>query len=93
MEMAKQEIVPTYQDIYDVVLVDAPETVQPRLALTGHTPREYPHLSLVYLAKRSQLARCFSSRRLPGLSARGEDGEILDIGWRRILTLVDRGTG
>jgi len=56
MEMAKQENVPTYRDEYDLVLVDTPEAVKPRLVLTGHTPREYPHLSLVYLAKRSQLA-------------------------------------
>jgi len=56
MEMAKQELVPTYRDEYDVVMVDTADTVQPRLMLTGHTPREYPHLSLVYLVKRSQLA-------------------------------------
>ena len=55
-EMAKWEDVPMYQDIYDVVLVGAPEAVQPQLVLTGHTPREYPHLSLVYLEERSQLA-------------------------------------
>jgi hypothetical protein len=56
MEMAKQELVPTYQDEYDVVLVGQPETAQSRLKLEGHTPREYPHLSLVYLEKTSQLA-------------------------------------
>jgi hypothetical protein len=56
MEMPKQEMVPTYRDEYDIVLVGQPETVQPRLKLEGHTPREYPHLSLVYLEKTSQLA-------------------------------------
>jgi len=55
MEMAKQEIVPTYRDEYDIVLVDQPETVQPQLKLDGHTPREYPHLNLEYMEKRSQL--------------------------------------
>lgn len=56
MEMAKLEDVPTYQDEYDMVWVDQPETTQPRLKLNGHTPREYPHLSLVYLVNRSQVA-------------------------------------
>ena len=56
MEMPKQELVPTYRDEYDIVLVGQPETVHPRLKLEGHTPREYPHLSLVYIEKTSQLA-------------------------------------
>jgi len=56
MEMPKQEMVPTYRDEYDIVFVGSPETVQPRLKLEGHTPREYPHLSLAYLEKTSQLA-------------------------------------
>jgi hypothetical protein len=56
MEMPKQETVPTYTDEYDVIRVDDPEGIQPRLVLTGHTPREYPHLSLAYLQRRSQLA-------------------------------------
>jgi hypothetical protein len=56
MEMPRQEMVPTYRDEYDIVLVGQPETVQPRLKLEGHTPREYPHLSLVYFEKTSQLA-------------------------------------
>jgi hypothetical protein len=56
MELPKLETEPTYRDEYDIVLVDDPESVQPRLVLTGHTPREYLYLSLVYLAKRSQLA-------------------------------------
>jgi hypothetical protein len=55
-EMAKWEDVPAYRDVYKVVLVNTPELEQPRLALTGHVPREYPHLSLVYLPRRSQLA-------------------------------------
>jgi hypothetical protein len=56
MEMPKQESVPTYTDEYDPVNVDDPEAIQPRLVLTGHTPREYPHLSIEYLVERSQLA-------------------------------------
>jgi hypothetical protein len=56
MEMAKMEVVPSYRDEYDVVMVEEPEAVHPRLILTGHTPREYPHLSLEYLPDTSQLA-------------------------------------
>jgi hypothetical protein len=55
MVMHKFENVPTYTDEYDVVNVDDPEAAQPRLIITGHTPREYPHLSLRYLAERSKL--------------------------------------
>jgi hypothetical protein len=56
MEMAKQEDVPSYTDEYDILMVDRPEAVHPRLRLEGHTPREYPHLSFVYLERQSQLA-------------------------------------
>jgi hypothetical protein len=56
MEMPKAEMVPTYRDEYAMVLAGQPETVQSRLKLEGHTPREYPHLSLVHLEKTSQLA-------------------------------------
>lgn len=56
MDMQKLETVPTYQDIYDIVRVDDPETVYPQLTITGHTPREYPRLDIEYLPKRSQLA-------------------------------------
>ena len=55
MEMPKQEAAPTYTDKYDVVKVDDPESVY-SIALTGHTPREYPRLNLEYLQGRSQLA-------------------------------------
>lgn len=56
MELARQETLPDMRDEYDVVRVEAPEASQPRLVLTGHTPREYPHLRFEYLAGRSQLA-------------------------------------
>lgn len=56
MEMPKLDVVPSYRDEYDVVMVEEPEVVHPRLILTGHTPREYPHLSLEYLPDTSQLA-------------------------------------
>lgn len=56
VEMAKWENVQTHRDDYDLVLVDAPETVQPRLVFSGHTPREYAHLSLIYLPATSQIA-------------------------------------
>jgi len=56
MDMQKLENVPTYHDEYDIVKVDDPETVHPRLSITGHTPREYPLLNVEYLPKRSQLA-------------------------------------
>jgi hypothetical protein len=56
VEMPKLENTPSYRDEYDLALVDAPEAVQPRLALSGHTPREYPHLSIRYLAATSQIA-------------------------------------
>jgi hypothetical protein len=55
-EMPLQENVPMHQDVYDLVLVDTPEATQPRLTLTGHTPRDYAHLSLRYLPQRSQIA-------------------------------------
>jgi hypothetical protein len=56
MEMPRQEDVSTNTDEYDVVLVDQPEVIQPGLKLTGHTPREYPHLSLEYLKSDAMLA-------------------------------------
>jgi len=56
MDMQKLETVPTYRDEYDIVMVEDPETVHPRLSITGHTPRDYPHLSIKYLPKRAQLA-------------------------------------
>jgi hypothetical protein len=56
MEMPKMEMVPSYRDEYDIVMVEDPEAVHPGLILTGHTPREYPHLSLEYLPGSSQLA-------------------------------------
>jgi len=56
MDMQKLENVPTYHDEYDIVKVDDPETVHPRLSIMGHTPREYPLLNVEYLPKRSQLA-------------------------------------
>ena len=55
VDMQKLETVPTYQDIYNIVMVNDPETVYPQLMLTGHTPREYPVLNVKYLPKRSQL--------------------------------------
>lgn len=55
-EMAKQESEPSYRDEYDLVLAAQPEAVQPRLFITGHTPREYPHLSLRYLPHTAHLA-------------------------------------
>jgi hypothetical protein len=56
MDMPKQEDVPAYTDEYDVVLVDQPEAIQPGLKLTGHKPREYPHLSLEYLKSHAMMA-------------------------------------
>jgi len=56
MEMNKLENAPPYTDEYDIVHVDDPERIYPRLRVTGHTPREYPHLNLEYLPKRSELA-------------------------------------
>jgi len=56
MEMPKLETVPSYRDVYDIVMVDDPEAVQPTMKFSGHTPRDYPHLSIVYLMQRSQLA-------------------------------------
>jgi len=53
--MHKQENVPTYTDEYNVVRVDNSDAVYPKLVLTGHTPREYPTLSIGYLQARSQL--------------------------------------
>ncbi|MCK6584606.1 MAG: hypothetical protein L6Q49_16045 [Anaerolineales bacterium] len=56
MEMPKLETTSTYRDEYNIVMVNNPETAQPRLTLTGHTPREYPHLSIEYLPHSSRLA-------------------------------------
>jgi hypothetical protein len=56
LEMPKLEITPTYRDEYDIVFVDRPEIIQPHLKLEGHTPREYPHLSLAYIEESSELA-------------------------------------
>jgi len=56
MDMQKMESVPTYQDKYDIVMIDDPETVYPQLIFTGHTPREYPRLNVKYLPKSSEVA-------------------------------------
>ena len=56
MEMPKQKDVLSYVDEYNVVHVDQPEQVQPVLKVSGHTPRDYPHLSLAYLDSTSKLA-------------------------------------
>jgi hypothetical protein len=56
MVMHKLENVPTYTDEYDIVKVDTPDSVYPRVVITGHTPREYPTLKIKYLQDRSQLA-------------------------------------
>ena len=56
VEMANWENVPAYQDSYDPVLVADPGREQATLSLTGHTPREHPHLSLRYLSQTSQIA-------------------------------------
>lgn len=55
MVMNKLENVPTYTDEYDIVRVGEPDTIFPRLVITGHTPREYPTLNIKYLQGRSQL--------------------------------------
>ena len=74
MDMQKLENVPTYHDEYDIVMVDDPETVHPRLSIAGHTPREYPLLNVEYLPKRSQLA--FASAHGVSLVSLS-DGEML----------------
>jgi hypothetical protein len=56
VEMANWANVPAYQDSYDPVLVADPDREQATLSLTGHTPREHPHLSLRYLSQTSQIA-------------------------------------
>lgn len=56
MVMQKMESTRTYRDEYDIVFVNQPDVVQPHIKLEGHTPREYPHLSLVYIEKRSEIA-------------------------------------
>lgn len=56
LELPKQELVPAYQDEYDLVVVDEPEVVQPQLLFAGHTPREYPHLSFAFLSASAQMA-------------------------------------
>jgi hypothetical protein len=55
VEMPKLTNVATFRDEYDLVRVEAPGVVQPRLTFTGHVPREYPHLSLKYLTPTSQI--------------------------------------
>jgi hypothetical protein len=54
-QMPKWENIPTYRDEYDLVLIDAPEAVQPRLTFSGHSPREYAQLSIRYLTATSQI--------------------------------------
>lgn len=54
--MEKQEVEPSYRDEYDLVWATQPEATQPRLFISGHTPREYPHLSLRYLPHTAHLA-------------------------------------
>jgi len=57
-ELPRREDVPTYQDEYELVWVDAPRESR-RLAVQGHTPRDYAHLFARYLPQSSQMA--FSS--------------------------------
>jgi hypothetical protein len=56
MEMPKQGDVSANTDQYYVVLVDQPEAIQLGLKLTGHAPRQYPHLSLEYVKSDAELA-------------------------------------
>jgi hypothetical protein len=44
VELPKQEIVPTYQDEYDLVWVGKSDSPERHMAVTGHTPRSYPSL-------------------------------------------------
>jgi hypothetical protein len=53
-QMPKWENIPTYRDEYDLVLIKTPEAVQPRLTFSGHSPREYAHLSIRYRTMTSQ---------------------------------------
>jgi hypothetical protein len=51
----KPDAEPTSPDAF--VLIDVADgTVYPPLTLSGHTPRDYPRLSMVYLAETAQLA-------------------------------------
>lgn len=56
VEMANQDLVPQMIDDYALVRVASPDAAPQRLAFDGHTPREYPHLSLKYLAQTDQIA-------------------------------------
>jgi hypothetical protein len=44
VELPKQEIVPTYQDEYDLEWVGKPDNPERHMVVTGHTPRSYPSL-------------------------------------------------
>jgi hypothetical protein len=44
MPLVPWQDVPTYDDEYDLVWVDAPEQPQVRLQVSGHTPRNSPYL-------------------------------------------------
>ncbi len=68
MEMHKQENVPTYTDEYDIVKVDAPDSVFPRLVITGHTPREYPTLSIIVSSGKVATGSCISTWCFTGFS-------------------------
>lgn len=81
MEMPKQEDVSANTDQYDVVLDDQPETIQPGLQLTGHTPREYPNLSLEYLNSDAELA-VGAAHSVSRFIAGWENECILATGWR-----------
>jgi hypothetical protein len=65
----KAEMEPAYEDQF--VLVDvATGAVHPPLVIDGHTPRDYPHLSMAYLAEHGLLAvassQGISLHTLPG---------------------------
>jgi hypothetical protein len=73
-ELRKMPNVPTYQDEYELVWVDAPGKETRRLVVQGHTPRNYPTLFARYLPRSSQMA--FSSSQ--GISLVSvPDGELL----------------
>jgi hypothetical protein len=45
-----------YRGCGEPINYDQPEVIQSVLKISGHTPRDYPHLSLAYLDRASKLA-------------------------------------
>jgi hypothetical protein len=74
-ELSKLEDMNNLQDRFELYWPDTPEKASQILDITGHLPRNYPSLSLIFLAEKSQIL-VSSSQGISRVSV--PDGQLLD---------------